>query len=173
MAESLQAFRRRLDGVAISTYVLVMILVPLKLWCRKRSGGWRNLGLDDLISVIALCFANAFIWICLIGKRILNSFPIFMLINDTGMRPYLGRQVTELELPDVVKFLEYVFWGQIVYVWSIPVIKFSILAFYWRLFSVAARAPILVVTFIVFSWLMALVRLHGLRTLPIKLTICL
>ncbi|OAL53653.1 hypothetical protein IQ07DRAFT_677114 [Pyrenochaeta sp. DS3sAY3a] len=139
MAESLEAFRRRLDGVAISTYVLVMILVPLKLWCRKRSGGWRNLGLDDLISVIALCFANAFIWICLIG-----------------MRPYLGRQVTELELPDIVKFLEYVFWGQIVYVWSIPVIKFSILAFYWRLFSVAARAPILAVTFIVFSWLMAL-----------------
>lgn len=76
---------------------------------------------------------------------------------EIGMRPYLGRQVTDLEMPQVVEFLEYVFWGQIIYVWSIPVIKFSILAFYWRLFSVAARVPILAVSFIVFSWLMALV----------------
>ncbi|KAF2108557.1 hypothetical protein BDV96DRAFT_587417 [Lophiotrema nucula] len=137
--ESLEAFRHRLDGAAISTYALVMILVPLKLWCRKRAGGWTNLGLDDLITVISLLFANAFVWICLIG-----------------MRPYLGKQVTELEIPQVIDFLKYVFWGQIVYVWAIPVIKFSILAFYWRLFSVAARVPILIASFIVFAWLMAL-----------------
>ncbi|KAF2733359.1 hypothetical protein EJ04DRAFT_565153 [Polyplosphaeria fusca] len=139
--ESLDAFRSRLDGAAISTYVVVMIVVPLKLWCRKRSGGWRNLGLDDLISVIALLLANAFIYVCLIG-----------------MRPYLGKQITELQNPtvEVVDFLKFIFWGQILYVWAIPVIKFSILAFYWRLFSVAARVPILVVAFIVLAWLIAL-----------------
>lgn len=65
--ESLQVFRKRLDGAAISTYVLIMTLVPLKLWCRKRAGGWTNLGLDDALSVLSLLIANGFFWVCLIG----------------------------------------------------------------------------------------------------------
>lgn len=137
--ESLETFRHRLDGATISTYTLVMILVPLKLWCRRRSGGWSNLGWDDVITVISLLIANGFVWVSLIG-----------------MRPYLGRQVTELELDEVIDFLKWVYWGQLLYVWAIPVIKFSILAFYWRLFSVAARIPIFVVTAIVAAWLIAL-----------------
>jgi hypothetical protein len=44
-----------------------------------------------------------------------------------GMRPYLGKQVTELQIPEVVDFLRYIFWGQILYVWAIPVIKFSVM----------------------------------------------
>lgn len=71
--ESLQAFRARLDGACISTYVLIMILVPLKLWCRKRAGGWANLGIDDLLSVVSLLIANGFFWVCLIGEFQINS----------------------------------------------------------------------------------------------------
>ncbi|KAF2794214.1 hypothetical protein K505DRAFT_337152 [Melanomma pulvis-pyrius CBS 109.77] len=137
--ESLESFHHRLDGAAISTYVLIMILVPLKLWCRKRAGGWRNLGLDDAISVVSLLSANGFFWICIIG-----------------MRKSLGHQVTEVETADLIQFLYYVFWGQILYLTSIAITKFSILAFYWRLFSVTARIPIMVVTFVVFAWLMSL-----------------
>lgn len=156
--ESLEHYRRRLDGAAISTYVMVMILVPLKLWCRKRSGGWRNLGLDDFITVVSLLFASAFFWLCLIGqfeKHISICWPGAHHLS--GMRPYIGKQVTELQIPEVIQFLKLVFWGQILYVWAIPVIKFSILAFYWRLFSVSARIPIWIAFFIVFAWLMALV----------------
>jgi hypothetical protein len=71
--ESLEVFQRRLDGAAISTYVLVMILVPLKLWCRQKAGGWRNLGLDDAITVISLMSASAFFWLCMIGTHIYQS----------------------------------------------------------------------------------------------------
>jgi hypothetical protein len=73
------------------------------------------------------------------------------------MRKSLGIHVTEVEIPDLIQFLKYVFAGQLLYVWAIAIIKFSILAFYWRLFSVSARIPIFIVTFIVFAWIMALV----------------
>lgn len=64
-----EAYRRRLDGVAISTYALCMIFVPLKLYCRKRSGGWNNIRLDDYMSVVALLFANAFFYVAIIGRQ--------------------------------------------------------------------------------------------------------
>lgn len=63
-----QAFRRRLDGVAYSTYILIMILVPLKIWCRKKAGGWRNIRLDDYMSILALLIANGFFYVCIIGR---------------------------------------------------------------------------------------------------------
>jgi hypothetical protein len=75
------------------------------------------------------------------------------------MRQTLGHQATDLELEQVIGFLYYVFWGQILYLTSIAITKFSILAFYWRLFALTARIPILVVTFVVFAWLVSLVRL--------------
>jgi hypothetical protein len=69
--ESLESFHRRLDGAAISTYVLIMVLVPLKLWCRRKAGGWRNIGVDDAITVVSLLSANAFFWICMVGMDFL------------------------------------------------------------------------------------------------------
>jgi hypothetical protein len=77
------------------------------------------------------------------------------------MRKSLGVHVTTVMLePDALrKFLLYVFAGQLLYVWAIAVIKFSILAFYWRLFSVTARVPIAILTFVVFAWIMSLVRI--------------
>jgi hypothetical protein len=80
--ESLQDFRARLDGAAISTYILIMLLVPLKLWCRKRAGGWKNIGLDDAITVLALFIANGFLWVCLIGMY--NRFCLMCCL----VRPY-------------------------------------------------------------------------------------
>ncbi|KAF2708705.1 hypothetical protein K504DRAFT_381201, partial [Pleomassaria siparia CBS 279.74] len=133
--ESLESFHRRLDGTAISTYILILILVPLKLWCRKRAGGWRNIGPDDAVSVLALLAASVLFWLCMIG-----------------MRPFLGRQAGELDISQLVSFLFYVWLAQLVYVTSIVLIKFSILAFYWRLFALTARIPILIITFIVFAW---------------------
>jgi len=80
-----QAYRHRLDGVAISTYVLIMLLVPLKIFCRQRHGGWHNVRMDDYMSMFALACANGFFYVCIIGTsfyilpmyshRTPNSFP--------------------------------------------------------------------------------------------------
>jgi hypothetical protein len=67
--ESLVAFRQRLDGIAIFTYILIMVLVPLKIWCRYRNRGWRNVQWDDYMSIVALALANGFFYVCVIGKH--------------------------------------------------------------------------------------------------------
>jgi hypothetical protein len=63
--------------VAYSTYILIMLLVPLKIYCRKRSGGWRNVRLDDYMTIVALAMANGFFYTCIIGMSItiLPSLP--------------------------------------------------------------------------------------------------
>ena len=60
-------YRRRLDGVAYTTYILIMLLVPLKIFCRKKAGGWSNVRLDDYVSLLALALANGFFFVCIIG----------------------------------------------------------------------------------------------------------
>jgi hypothetical protein len=62
-----KAYRMRLDGVAYTTYALMTLFVPLKLWCRRRAGGWANIGLDDYMTVLALFIANGFFWSCMAG----------------------------------------------------------------------------------------------------------
>jgi len=44
-----------------------MLLVPLKVYCRKRHGGWRNVQMDDYMSMVALAVANGFFYVCIIG----------------------------------------------------------------------------------------------------------
>ncbi|RSM14649.1 hypothetical protein CEP52_001324 [Fusarium oligoseptatum] len=118
MAESLDSYRSRLDGAAIATYVMVMLIVPLKIWCRKKTGGLARLGLDDTLSVVTLVFANVFFYITMIG-----------------MRPYLGRHVgTDVSIEQVVDFLRYLFAASLTYVFAIAFIKLTILALYWKLF---------------------------------------
>jgi hypothetical protein len=73
------------------------------------------------------------------------------------MWPTLGRHTEDLlALPDGVEqvtgFLKLVFIGQLMYTFGISFSKFSILAFYWRLFSVTARIPIYVMSFVAFGW---------------------
>lgn len=58
--------RGNLDGSAISTYILYMLLVPLKFWCRHQSGH-KNLGLDDVLIGLGLIAANAFFYTTMIG----------------------------------------------------------------------------------------------------------
>jgi hypothetical protein len=67
--ESYEAFRVRFDGAAISTYALLMIVVPMKIWCRTQVSGWKSIGWDDWLSVATLAFANVWFWDNMIGKR--------------------------------------------------------------------------------------------------------
>lgn len=73
-AEGLHNFRVRLLGSALSTYVAVMLVVPLKLYCRARQGGLANLKSDDALTISALLFANCFTWLSLTSKY--NSLRI-------------------------------------------------------------------------------------------------
>ncbi|KAF2196640.1 hypothetical protein GQ43DRAFT_435834 [Delitschia confertaspora ATCC 74209] len=138
--ESIEAYRRRLDGVAYATYILIMLVVPLKLYCRKRSGGWSNIRMDDYLSVAALLCANGFFYVCIIG-----------------MRKSLGLHAATLaSSAQVIDFLRNVFIANILYTFCISTIKFSVLAFYWRLFAVNARISIYIVTFMAVSWCTAI-----------------
>lgn len=69
------------------------------------------------------------------------------------MGPDLGRHVVdEVPIPEVIRFLKFLFAAQILYVVALATIKFSILALYWRLFSMGSRlsrVPILIGFFIV------------------------
>lgn len=142
--ESLHTFRMRLLGSALSTYVFIMLLVPLKLYCRVRQGGWTNLKWDDVLTVTTLVFASC-----------------FTLFSLTKLWPVLGSHAAViLAEPDGVakvnNFLRWIFVLQMIYTISISLNKFTILAFYWRLFSVKVRWPIYIMTFVVFGWLVSI-----------------
>jgi hypothetical protein len=65
---SFEQVRQNLDGAAISTYTLVMLIVPLKFACRFYSGqGLSTLGWDDVFVAIACVFANSFFWTTMTG----------------------------------------------------------------------------------------------------------
>lgn len=51
--ETFAEFRTRFDGAIITTYIVAMILVPLKIWCRNRAGGWANMGFDEISTLLA------------------------------------------------------------------------------------------------------------------------
>ncbi|VUC26584.1 unnamed protein product [Clonostachys rosea] len=149
---SFDSFRPRFDGAAISTYALAMLSVPVKLWCRSRVSGMQSLGWDDVLCVITLLFSNGFFWATMIG-----------------LRPDLGRHVgLEVTLPEVERFLRYLYAAALLYCLSIAFIKFTILAFYWKLFSIAARIPIVILSVSVGCWLIILFCLCAFGCRPIS-----
>lgn len=54
--------------------------------------------------------------------------------------------------------MEFVFPAQLLYVIALAFIKCSLLAFYWRLFSIRSRVPIIVGAVITVAWCIAVVR---------------
>ncbi|CAH0055992.1 unnamed protein product [Clonostachys solani] len=149
---SFNSFRPRFDGAAISTYVLAMLSVPVKLWCRSRVSGMQSMGWDDLLCVITLGFSNGFFWVTMIG-----------------IRPDLGRHVgVEVTMAEVENFLKNLYAAALLYCLAIAFIKFTILAFYWKLFSIAARIPILILSVSVGCWLIILLCLCAFGCRPIS-----
>ena len=154
---SFEAIRQSLDGAAISTYVLSMIILPVKYWCRMQNGR-RNLGLDDALIFVAAIMLNAFFFDTMIGKPTVLSSERTDLIRDcVGVRPQLGRHANELDLPTIIQFMKFVFPAQLLYVVALAFIKCSLLAFYWRLFSIRSRGPIIAGVVIVIAWCIAVV----------------
>ncbi|EMD61100.1 hypothetical protein GGP41_010008 [Bipolaris sorokiniana] len=150
--ESLAAFRQRLDGVAMFTYILIMFLVPLKIWCRYRHRGWRNVQWDDYMSIVALALANGFFYVCIIG-----------------MRDSLGLHIYEIENPlQIIAFLKNIYVGNILYTLCITSVKLSVLAFYWRLFEIKARITIYIVTAAAIAWCTAILLCVIFNCIPVQ-----
>lgn len=144
--------RGNLDGSAISTYILYMLIVPLKFWCRHQSGQ-KNLGLDDILIGLGLIAANAFFYTTMIGMFSRRScIQKARLMDFAGVRPHLGQHADTLNMPIIIDFLKYVFPAQILYVVALAFIKGSILAFYWRIFAIKARLPLIIGATIVAAW---------------------
>lgn len=76
------------------------------------------------------------------------------------MRPHLGKHADTLSIPIIIQFLKYVFAAQLLYVIALAWIKLAILAFYWRLFSIKARWPVLITTGVVIAWIISGVSLQ-------------
>lgn len=63
-------------------------------------------------------------------------------------------------MEEVEAFLKNLYAAALLYCVAIAFIKFTILAFYWKLFSIAARIPIIILAVSVGCWLIILVRLQ-------------
>ena len=69
----------------------------------------------------------------------------------------LGHHIGEFDVPQIIQFLKFVFSGELLYVTAIGTIKGSLIAFYWRLFSIRGRIPLLTVAGILVAWTIATV----------------
>ncbi|EEU40511.1 uncharacterized protein NECHADRAFT_76849 [Fusarium vanettenii 77-13-4] len=86
-----------------------------------------------------------------------------------GMRPYLGRHVgTDVSMEQVVDFLRYLFAASLTYVFAIAFIKLTILALYWKLFSITARVPIAILFSSVVIWMVVLVLVATFSCNPVE-----
>jgi hypothetical protein len=72
--ETYEQFRARFDGALITTYTVAMLLVPLKIWCRKRTGGWSNMGIDELFTLFATLTVSGVFWTIMAGKLLLSQY---------------------------------------------------------------------------------------------------
>ncbi|KAI3317652.1 hypothetical protein HD806DRAFT_514294 [Xylariaceae sp. AK1471] len=136
--ESLQAYRHRLDGAAATTLIIVTTAVSCKIWCKQRVGGLRSVSLDDVLSVITLLLAH-----------------IYFGISICELRPVLGRHAVDVTASENATYQRFFFTASLLYIVTIGFVKFTVLAFYWRLFSIKARIPIAIVAFLAFSWLVS------------------
>ena len=160
MAHSFEYVRHNLDGSIIFTYILVMLIVPLKLACRIPSG-MNTLGWDDYLAVVSLVIANGFFYSTIIGKLSLSTQCFcqrsILMMDFIGARPVLGQPVTNFTVDELILFLNYVYAASIMYVTAIATIKASLIAFFWRLFSVRSRVPLIMIGAAVVAWAIAVV----------------
>jgi len=156
--ESLQAYRHRLDGAAVTTLIIVTTAVSCKIWCKQRVGGLRNFDLHDVLSVITLLLAHVYFWVSICGMWTLFHLKIKKLLTRfKELRPVLGRHEVNVPASEDAKYQLYFFIASLLYIVTVGFVKLTVLAFYWRLFSIKARIPLAILTFCVFSWLVSYV----------------
>ncbi|KAL1596982.1 hypothetical protein SLS60_008564 [Paraconiothyrium brasiliense] len=140
--ETYEQFRGRFDGAIITTYAFAMVVVPLKIWCRKRAGGWSNMGWDEIFTLLGAAFVT-------------STFAVIY----TAVRPLLGKKFADVaqspeDMVKLPKFALYLFLANLLYTPSVMFLKLSIVALYWRLFGLTkkARIPLLLLGGVIIAW---------------------
>lgn len=80
-----------------------------------------------------------------------------LMQTEIGLRQGYGQHYEILGEEYATNFFKNLFVGEILYALVICLVKFSILAFYWRLFAATIRVPCYILGFIVTSWGVAVV----------------
>lgn len=80
-------------------------------------------------------------------------------VRLTDLRNTLGHHIEVVGIFSIEPFLKAFYSAQLLYVVDIAIIKISILLFYWRLFAVSSRRPIILMMTILGVWAISLVSL--------------
>ncbi|PVH94791.1 hypothetical protein DM02DRAFT_538717 [Periconia macrospinosa] len=127
-------------GSVSATWALATLAIMLRFLCRRISKA--NLWWDDYLMIPAYIFTSIVSWVTL----------TYMIFNDFGKHIFIQ---PPQRIPVVVTvFLKSLFIAEVCYTGTIVFAKFSILAFYWRLFKMntLVRHSIVVLATIVSMW---------------------
>ncbi|KAH7066512.1 hypothetical protein FB567DRAFT_634945 [Paraphoma chrysanthemicola] len=143
-----EAYRNRSIIAASVCYPLAILAVILRFTARKISGA--GLWYDD-------CFA-------LVGLAAVGVFMCLMLVDLPDDSTLAGNPIPEATLMANAKT---VYVAELFYYVIQVSLKFSILAFYWRIFSVAMRLPIYFVCGFITMWFIASILVAAFQCVPV------
>lgn len=137
-------------AATIITFLLAVLAVALRFWARRllKARVW----LDDWIIVLALVFAT--------GQLIAT-----IIWCHQGYGKHLEVLDPNTFLADFFKNL---FAGEILYTLLIVTVKFSILAFYWRLFGRSVKIPVWILGGITAAWGIAVILVSVFQCTPVS-----
>jgi hypothetical protein len=124
----------KLYAAAISTFTLAAISMVLRIICRKAAKA--PLWWDDWCALLAALPCTA-------------TFIVLVVISQGAA----GRHIYDVEPAKLGEYLKGFYGAQLTFTPAVTLTKFSILFFYYRLFSITARKPIII--------MMVLVALYG------------
>jgi len=133
ISNPLESQSTKFTALTCLVYGLSYLIVPLRIFCRAKTKA--GLWWDDWFILAALFF---------------NS--VLFILSITVLRRFLGRHITNIDIFKIDDFGKAFVTCEIAYVIVLALIKTSILAFYWRLFAVASRLPIIVMEVVIMAW---------------------
>ena len=153
-----ESHQPQLYGAYISTHVLAIIAVCLRLSARKyfsKAGVW----LDDCAICASLAFATGNFVDMIICKTIWSKTSrIDRLILRLGVRRGVGRHIELYGAQGLEHFYLNLFVCEILYTITISLTKFSILLFYLRIFAKTnIRVPLLILASVITGWAVGVV----------------
>ncbi|KAL6721256.1 hypothetical protein ACLMJK_000358 [Lecanora helva] len=136
---------------SIVTWTLAIVAVALRFWARRlmKTKFW----LDDWFAVASLRIR---LLVDLQAPKIVYK-SLASKTSITGIAQGYGQHYYVLGPDFVTNFFKNLFTGEILYALVICMAKFSILAFYWRLFSASVRIPCFILGTITVCWTIAVI----------------
>lgn len=139
-----------LYAATIVTYVLAVVAVACRFWARRLLKA--RILADDWFAVLALLFATG-----------------LFVSTIVWLHQGYGRHFEVLDRNTFVPtFFKNLFTGEIIYTLVIVTVKFSILAFYWRLFTQAIRLPVYILGAITSAWGLAVILVTIFQCKPVS-----